>query len=312
MSSFPVLPRRRLNVLLAAVVATTAYSQPLGASAAQPEQAPPPAASPAGSVHRMVIQEGANRRVAYIAGGDLSPADRRAVSDLERAENELTYLHNLQRLKQQYVESEMSLEPQRRIVQRQLYGKRIHYGSANMNYVNYGGTGYGAYGGYGNPGLGGYNVSYPYWHAGYGGFGGYGYGNSAITNIGANSYSEDYSLQYGVGDEGVMKRTLMQSVARDAVPESIAAAVRSYDAAAARAADSPILSRDLGLKKTSAAPSREPSFTKGSKATVWVGNEKYVGTVKEDRPGWLVLQTDKAEVTVRKSEITRTETPSKP
>jgi hypothetical protein len=45
--------------------------------------------------------------------------------------------------------------------------------------------------------------------------------------------------------------------------------------------------------------------------TIWVGTDKYVGTVKDDLSGWVVLQTDKGEVTVRKSEITRSEVPSK-
>jgi hypothetical protein len=42
-----------------------------------------------------------------------------------------------------------------------------------------------------------------------------------------------------------------------------------------------------------------------------VGTEKYMGTVKDDRAGWVVLQTDKGEVTVRKSEITRSEVTGK-
>ena len=134
-----------------------------------------------------------------------------------------------------------------------------------------------------------------------------------MGSIGSNSYSEDRSLQYGVGDEGRMKTALVQTVARDATPENAAAALRNYEAAAARAATSPVLSRDLGLTKSStAALSQGPTYTKGSKATIWVGNDKYVGTVKEDRPDWVIIQTDKAEATVRKSEITRSETPSKP
>jgi hypothetical protein len=209
----------------------------------------------------------------------------------------------LQRLKQQYVNSERVLEPHRRIVQQQLYGLRIRSGSASMGYVNYGG----GYGGYGYAGPYGYNVAYsPYY------YGSYGYPGSVYGAIGSSSYVEDRSLQYGVGDEGRMKNALVEVIARDASPENAAAALRAYDAAAARAAESPVLSRDLGLSKSSSsAPSREPTFTKGSKVTLWAGNEKYVGTVKEDRPGWVVLHTDRGEVTVRKSEITRSET-SKP
>jgi hypothetical protein len=312
MNWHPVLLGRGLSLVLGLVAATMAHGQQSAAPAARQDKAPPAKAAnaPAGSVHRIVIQEGGNRRVSYILSNDLSTADRRAASDLERAENELTYLHDLQRLKQQYVQSERSLEPQRRIVQRQLYGRRIHYGSANVNAVNYGG-GYG----YGYPGVTGYNVSYPYWHAGYagfGGYGGYGYPGGAISSVSANSYSEDRSLQYGVGNEGAIKNALVQVVARDAAPESLAAARRNYDAAASHAAASPILSRDLGLKKSTAAPSQAPSYAKGGKATIWVGNDKYVGTIKEDRPDWVVIQTDKTEVTVRKAEITRSETPTKP
>ena len=323
MSPLLVYLSRGLSIVLGLVVATMAHGQQIVVSTAHQEKAPTPRADDAtsGSVHRMVIQEGPNLRVRYFADGNLSTSDRRATYDLERAENELSYLRDLQRLKNQYVQSERAMEPQRRIVQQQLYGQRTHYGSSNTNYVNYGGSGYGIYGGYGYPGATGYNVGYPYWHAGYGGggggygggYGGYGYSGGAMGSVGSNSYSEDRSLQYGVGDEGSMKNALVQTVARDATPENAVAALRNYEAAAARAAASPILSRDLGLKKSStAAPSQGPTYTKGSKATIWVGNDKYIGTVKEDRPDWVIIQTDKTEATVRKSEITRSETPSKP
>jgi hypothetical protein len=318
MSTLPVYLSRGLGIVLGLVVATMAHGQQIVVSTAQQEKAPPTRAADTtpGSVHRMVIQEGPNRQVRYFATGNLSASDRLATYDLERAENELSYLRDLQRLKNQYVQSERTMEPQRRIVQQQLYGKRTHYGSSNTSYVNYGSYGYGIYGGYGYPGVTGYNVGYPFWHAGYagyGGYGGYGYPGGAMGSVGTNSYSEDRSLQYGIGDEGRMKTALVQSVARDATPENAAAALRNYEAAVERAATSPVLSRDLGLKKSSnAAPSQAPTYTKGSKVTIWVGNDKYVGTVKDDRPDWVIIQTDKAEATVRKSEITRSETPSKP
>lgn len=303
MNSFPVPLSRALGILLGVVATTMAHGQQAPPARA-PERAPLPRAAetPRSSVHRMVIQEGPNRRVHYIGVGNLSTNDRLAAYDLERAENSLTYLHDLQRLKQQYVNSERILEPQRRLVQQQLYGLRIRSGSSSMGYVNYGG-----YGGYGYPGPYGYNVAYsPYY------YGNYGYPGSIYGAIGSSSYMEDRSLQYGVGDEGRMKNALSQVIARDASPEYAASVLRTYDAAAARAAESPVLSRDLGLSKSSSStPSREPTFTKGSKVTLWAGNDKYVGTVKEDRPGWIVLQTDKGEVTVRKAEITRSEA-SKP
>jgi hypothetical protein len=121
------------------------------------------------------------------------------------------------------------------------------------------------------------------------------------------------SLQYGVGDEGRLKDALVRVIAHDATADRSVAAVRGYEAAAARAADSAVLSRDLGLKKGPAPkPDQGLSFPKGSKVTVWVGKDKYVGTVKDDRGDWLVIQTDSAEVTLRKSEITRSEVSGKP
>jgi hypothetical protein len=116
-----------------------------------------------------------------------------------------------------------------------------------------------------------------------------------------------------MGDEGRIKNAMAQGIAQDASSDRAAVVAREYEAAAARAAASPVLSRDLGLQKGPAPKeSREPSFAKGSKVTVWIGSDKYTGTVKEDVDGWLVLQTDKAEVRVRKSEITRSEMPAKP
>jgi hypothetical protein len=287
MCLFPVPLSRGLGALLAVIVGTTmAHGQQITVVRAAPEKASPPAA-----VHKIVVFEGPNRSVHYVASGNVSAADRLAAYDLERAENALTYARDLQRLKQQYVNSERILEPQRRYVQEQLYGTQISYAGSS--------AGYGGYGGYG----GGY---YPYVFGSYGyprGFGGY---------TSATSYSVVRSLQFGMGDEGRFKDAMVQVIAGEASGNYGASALRDYDAAAARAAASPLLSRDLALQKgpTASAP-REPSFTKGDKITIWVGSDKYTGTVKDDRPGWLVLQTDKTEVTVRKSEITRTEVPAK-
>jgi hypothetical protein len=110
-----------------------------------------------------------------------------------------------------------------------------------------------------------------------------------------------------------MKNAIVQVITQQSSPDYAAAVVRDYEAAVSRAAASPILSRDLGLPKSAVqTPQKELSFTKGSKAVIWVGVEKYEGTIKDDRPGWVVLHTDTGEVTVRKSEITRSEVPSKP
>jgi hypothetical protein len=290
MYTFPVSGGRGLGILLGVVALTFTP----GRHTAAAEPAP-------GSVDRMVIQEGVNRSVHYIASGNLSVSDRLAAYDLERRENELTYLRNLQRLKHLYVKSEVSLEPWRNYIQRQLYGRQVHSGSYNATYANYvPNSGYGVAEPYGySP------FSPPY---GYGFGYGFGYPGLAFASRNASSYSETRSLHYGMGNEGNLKNAIVPVIARQAGPEHSVAAVRDYEAAVSRAAASPVLSRDLGLTKENASlPSAEPAFTKGAKATIWLGNEKYEGTIKDDRSGWVVLQTDKAEVTVLKSEITRAE-----
>jgi hypothetical protein len=297
MSSFPVLLSRGVGILLGVVVTTMAHGQQNNAPA---EKAPPP-----GSVHRMVIRQGPNVRVYYITTGNLSTSDRQAADNLERAENELAYAREVQALKRQYVSSERILEPRRRAVQQELYGTRISSSSYSATAARYGSGLGGGY--YGNP-YGYYPFYTNGWGSGYGGSSG-----GIVAYLGSNSSSVVRSLQFGMGDEGRMKNALVQVIAQEATPSHAAGAVRDYENAAARAAESPILSRDLRLPKSAApAPGKEASFTKGSKITIWVSNDKYTGTVKDDRPGWVVIQTDKAEVTVRKSEITRTEVPSKP
>ncbi len=242
MRSLPVPLSHGLSLVLGVAIAATAHGQ---------QDAAPPAKASEGSVHRMVIQEGAHSRVSYIVSGNLSAEDRAAAFNLERAENDLTYVRNLQGLKLQYVQSERTLEPKRRVVQDQLYGRRLYSGSSNVGYVGYGGGG----NGYGYPGPYGYNVGYsPYYFGGFGN--GYGYPGAMYSSLGTSSSSEIRSLQYGVGDEGRMKTALSQAIARDASADYAAAALKSYEAAVARAASSPVLSRDLGLKK-SAAPSKE-------------------------------------------------------
>jgi hypothetical protein len=287
--------RRGLGTLLGVI----ALAAPHGRQCAAAD--PPP-----GSVHRMVIQQGVNRSVHYITSGNLSTGDRQAALDLERTENELTYLGNLQQLKHQYVKSELSLEPWRRYQQGLLYGRQVYSGGSNATYANYMANGM-----YGVPGAFGYYGSSSPYGNGYGyGFGypgGLGYASRSVQ-----SYGETRSLQFGMGNEGVLKNAIVGAIARQGLPEYTVAATRDYQSALSRAAASPVLSRDLNLPKSGAsAPSAEPTFTKGAKATIWVGNEKYAGTVKDDLSGWVVLQTDKGEVTVRKSEISRAEVPPK-
>jgi hypothetical protein len=295
MCSFPVPLGRGLGVLLGAIAATVAQGQQINATRPAPVKAPPAriAEAPA-SVHKMVIFEGSHRRVHYITTGNLSTSDRLTAHELQRAENDLAYFSDLQSLKQQYVDSERMLEPYRRSVQQQLYGTQIRYGGSSSSYGSYGN------GGWGN------GYFYPR-------FGIFGNGATSFAGYaGSTSYAVTRSLQFGMGDEGRFKAAMVQGIARDSSPEYATAALRNYDAVLGRAASSSVLARDLSLQKGPATySSYEPSYTKGGKVTLWVGTEKYMGTVKDDRAGWVVLQTDKGEVTVRKSEITRSEVTGK-
>jgi hypothetical protein len=306
MRRFPVILGRGLGILLGIALTVSAHGQAITvAQEAQPKAPPAKGAaveqSAPASVYQMEVYQGPNRIVHYVASGDLSTSDRLAAYEMERAENDLAYVHNLQRLKQQYVNSERVLEPQRRYVQEQLYGTSISYGRSF--------TGYGGGGGYGGFGYGGRGY-FPYVFGSYGnaslgnGFGGF---------AGSTSLDVTRSLQFGMGDEGILKNALAKAILTDASPDYAAQALRNYDTAVARAASSPTLAKALSLRKSPATyAAYEPTFTKGANVVVWVGNDKYAGTVKDDHPGWVVIQTAAGEVTVRKSEITRSETPAKP
>jgi hypothetical protein len=234
------------------------------ASMRQEKSQPARAAEPSsGSVHRMVIVEGPNRRVHYIASGKLSESDSMAAYNLERAENELAYLRDLQELKQQYVRSERTLEPHRRVVQLELYGRQTSSSSYASTYVNYN-----PYGAYGYPGglYGYYGAGAPAMYSPF--F--YGYGGNrggAYSSVSSSSSLERRGLQYGMGNEGSMKNAMVRVIAAQASPDYVAAAVKNYQAALKDAADSPILSRDLGLPKSQKSPP-PPSSEKDSPKSV--------------------------------------------
>ncbi len=239
MCTSPVHLSRRLSLLLGVFAMTTVCDRQI--SAAEP-------ASP--SVNRIVIVEGGNRRVDYVASGNLSTSDRQALSDLQRAENELSYVNELQQLKHQYVRSERSLEPRRRFVQERLYGTRISYGGYNSISASYIPNPYSLI-----PGTYGYNPFFgPF---GYGGYGGYGYPGAGFASGGGSWNSVTNSLQYGMGDEGRMKNALIGVIAQQASADYAATVVRNYKDAVDRAAGSSILSRDLGLSKSTEAPSKK-------------------------------------------------------
>jgi hypothetical protein len=246
-----------------------------------PEKAPPPKERPTrpappdkvpAGAHRLEIYEGPNRTVYYFGGG--TPAERRNLMALELAENDLTYAQNLHALKRQYVNSERILEPQRRYVQEQLYGVQISYGTYN----SLAGYGFG-YGGYAYP------YAYPY------NWGGYGM-TAANGYLGGGYTSFVRSLQFGMGDEGVLKSAFAPVIARDAAsPDYMAQALTNYSAALARVGPLPQDGR---------------SGDWGPVTLTLNDGKKVEGTAMHEKGDWYVVDIDGGGKTyVRKTEVKR-------
>src|SRR5436309_545657 len=70
---------------------------------------PAVAERPRTGVFRMEIQSGPNRTVHYFSESG-SPGELSALRDLERSENELSYVDNLQALRRQYITNEQGLD----------------------------------------------------------------------------------------------------------------------------------------------------------------------------------------------------------
>jgi hypothetical protein len=324
MRSFLVSLSRGLGVLLGAAAATMAQGQQI--TVAKNAIPKPPAAKKTteepkarSGVYRIELYAGPSRTVRYMFSGDVPSHEREVALDMQRAENEMMYVQDMERLKQAYVNGERIAEAHRQDVQRQLYGTSITTGrdlsrSGGGRYLSgYGGLygGYGLYGG-GLGFLGGYGM--------YGmGYSPYGIGGYGTRAGGYNSYSGESwqtvnrSLQNGVGDEGKLKDAMAQAVAKQSTPEYATEAQHHYEKAVARTAEAPMVARAMSLPKTTGpAVAYEPSFTRDSHVVVWVGGDKYDGTVKEDHPGWVVLTTDEGELRLRKSEIGRSVVKSGP
>jgi hypothetical protein len=313
MRSFSVRLAGTLGVVMGVLAAGLACAQQTTSNYAR-ATAPPakkaarPSAEPRenGSIHRIETYSGTRRSVVYLPEGEVSPADRAAAREMQHAENESSYLHDLERVKQQYVSDERILQQQRRAVQQQTYGRSTtsEQDTSNLGGVRYLG-GYGLYGGYGGYGL--YGVGLP----GYGLYGGLGYGSwgAGMGGLAASGHSrvtENQGLQNGVGDEGRLKEALSKAIASEASAEYADQVLRGYEKSLTRAASSPVLAKTLSLRPNSeAAASAEPSYPEKSKVTVWIGGDRYEGVVKADQPAWIVLDTADGELRLRKSSIER-------
>jgi hypothetical protein len=287
---------RSAGVLCGVAFAAAAFGQaPIPVRYAVHEE-PRPAAKPAvgdnGAAHKMEVYQGPNRTVYYFAG---SPGEQSMLHDLQRAENEMAYLDDLQALRRQYVTSERTLEPQRLYVQEQLYGTSISY----SRYDALSGYGYGFGSGYAYP----YAYAYPY------SYGSYGYPGFGGGSLGASSNSVTRNLAYGMGDEGCLKNTLATAIAQQALsPEYYQAVSRGYQAALGRVASTPSLAKALHIDKkdigeAAGPPDAQPPKPGTSLVTTKTG-DRIEGKLTEDGD-WYVIDTGKTETRVRKSEVIR-------
>jgi hypothetical protein len=324
---------RALGILLGVVAATMAHGQQITVAKYALPKGPPPRRpaeqiKASGAIHRIELLSGPNRSVQYTFSGEVPTQEREAAVELQRAENELMYVQDLERLKQQYINGERAMEPVRRGVQRDLYGRSItttgdisNYGGRYGNGYGYGlyGGGYGLYGG----GLGFYGGGLGFYGGGlglYGGGMGYPYGFGGLGNrSGFNGYTGDASqtvtrsLQNGVGDEGRIKDAMAPAIAKQIEPEYASETLRHYERAVSRAVSMPMLAKTLSVPRTATASADyEPSYKKDSHVVLWIGDDKYRGTVKADQPGWVVLDTEEGEVSLRKSQIMRSQVLARP
>jgi hypothetical protein len=286
-------PLRRGVAAAAALAVTVVLAPPAGA-----QQPVKPASDTEGKFHRMEVWNGPTRSVQYFSPG-MSPGEESALRDLARAENNLAIEDQLQDLRKLYLRNERILEQRRGQVNPLLYGYSSEYAASLFPGFG-GGIGFGS-------NFAGFPYGYPFGVGGFGNAwgGGFGFGSGALVGSVSNS------LANGVGSEGVIKDTLAQSLVGPASTESLARAARAYDAAVARVAESDRLRAGLGWGKGPiAAVGHERNV--GGPITVTTKDGKTVeGTLVQEDPDWITVDTRTEEVTLRKSDVTRMSRPKK-
>jgi len=308
MRAFIVNFGRGLGVALGAALVAAAPGQqptaPLPAPLGRPsyvvtpsETRTRPAAAEREGATRMEIFNGPNRTVRYFSGGSLG--EQGMLNDLERAENEMAYLKDLQALKRQYVTSERTLEPQRRYVQEELYGTSISTG-----WYNTATSVIPSWGGWGGWGGGGYPYAWPYNYGGYG-FGGDTFGAGGSTFITRN-------LSNGMGDQGPMLTNVAPVIAQQlASPEYQNAVTRNYATALNHVASSDRLAKSLGLEGGGriAEAAGRPDMATARQATLTLKDGKTIEGKMVETDDWYYVDTGKTEERIRKSDVTRVSTP---
>jgi hypothetical protein len=268
-----------VGVVVGVVLATSVFGQ-----------GPTARRAPRGRVTRMDIFDGSRQTVRYF-GDNVSPGESSTLRDVERLENELSYLNNLQTLKDQYVVSERLLEAYRRQVQLQLYGRDVTRSSYGTNYAVFGN------GGFGYPSFGLYG----------GGF------NNAVVATGGTSDTERLSLADGVGPEGTIKQAMAGVLAQQASPEYVAKIDRSYDMALMRATASPTLRAALRMPSTEDTQRERDRIVLASGEAAPAGSvvvtlqdgEKIQGKKLTEKGDFYLIETAGGSEEVRKTAVMR-------
>jgi hypothetical protein len=295
MVRFTTPPSLRLGAALAALVVA-------GSLQAEPPRRKVSTTKPA--VHQMEILNGASRTVRSFGIG-LSTGEAATLGDLDRLENEASFAHDVLALKRQYVLSERLLEPHRRLVQQDLYGRAVttsNYGS--LSSVVAASPAY-------NYGIGGFGVR------GYG----YGYDTPAAYTTGTAGAQTTVvrSLADGVGDEGALKANLAAVIAKQAVPSYAASVAQEYRQAVAVAASSPSLRAGLRLqspdelrKEDNAIRAVDYEAPLANRVTLTLANgKKVVGTNLQEGKEWITLdRADGGSSRYRLSQVTQIDLPA--
>ena len=138
-------------------------------------------------VHQLVIYNGGLRTVQYFGKDDAAARDR------ARRENEASIGDLVREIQVAYLKNELAMEATRHRMQMLLYGYSTTFGYSEFPSGVFDGGYRGLWGGWG-------------WG---GGGGGYPAGLGTTT----------YGLQYGIGDEGALKRELIQNFGPRPAPE---------------------------------------------------------------------------------------------
>jgi hypothetical protein len=235
----------------------------------------------------MVIQNGKTTSVHYF-GDKVSPGEKAALDDLERATNESLYVADLQALKRQYTSDEGTMQIRRNYIQRRDYGVSSTASSSSSfaSPAAYGGQGF-------------VSPAWPY------NYGGWGNGFGGVT--GSTSETVSRGLGVGMGDEGRMKDAFAPVIAQQATPEYAAAASRGYQTAMANVARYDNLAKALNAKQGQVAL---VSYEQDIVVTL-KGGKTVQGTEWSENGQWVVVREGAKSTMVPRSEVEKIEATTK-